>query len=208
MTAITTHEHFETVAMSWGHNGLFMITRAVRFLIGTIIAGVVFATLFLAVISVRADANAAGPHIFGRHYLVVRSGSMSPALATGSMVAIHEKTLEQNKALSIGTIVAFRSLANSEILITHRIVDKVSINGASMYQTKGDANATADNTYLEPERILGTYSFSVPRMGFLMVALQGRRLLLTLTAAFALASISMMLSKRASLLTHKKVDQI
>lgn len=208
MTAITTHGHLEQVKMSWGHDGLFMITRAVRFLIGTLIAAVVFATLFLAVISVRADAGSEGPHIFGRHYLVVRSGSMSPAFATGSMVSIHEKTIEQSRSLPVGTVVAFRSLANSEILITHRIVGKISVNGTAMYQTKGDANPTVDNSYLEPARILGTYSFSVPRMGYLMVALQGRRLLLTLVGAFALASISMMLSRRASVLTHKKADQV
>lgn len=195
------------VGLSWGHDGLFMITRAVRFLIGTIMACVVFATLLLAVLSIRADASAAGPHIFGRHLLVVRSGSMSPAFSTGSMVAIQEKTVEQSLSLPVGTVVAFRSLANPEILITHRIVDKVSVNGTMMYQTKGDANATVDNSFLEPDRIFGTYSFSVPRMGFLMVALQGRRLLLTLTAAFALASISMMLSGRASLLEIKKEKQ-
>lgn len=194
--------------MSKGHNHLFAATHVVRMFIGALMAITVFATLFLAFISIRTESNAAGPHLFGRHYLVVRSGSMSPAFATGSMVAINQTTPAENTQLPVGTVVAFRSLANSEILITHRIIDTVNVNGTAMYKTKGDANATADGSFLEPERILGTYSFSVPRLGFYMVALQGRQFLLTLTAAFTLASISMMLTNRASMLTHQKENQI
>ena len=168
----------------------------------------VFATLFLAFISMRTDATAAGPQVFGRHFLVVRSGSMTPAFATGSMVAINQTTATENAQLPVGAVVAFRSLANPEVLITHRIVDIVDVNGTSAYQTKGDANATADGTYLAPERVIGTYSFSVPRLGIFMVALQGRQFLLTLIAAFTLASISLMLTNRATMLTHQKENQI
>ena len=184
------------------------VTRTIRFGIGIVIAITVFATLFLAFISMRSETDAAGPHLFGRHYLVVRSGSMSPAFATGSLVAIKQTATVDNAKLPIGTVVAFRSLANPDVLITHRIVDTIKVDGKSVFQTKGDANATADGTYLDPERILGPYSFSVPRLGFFMVALQGRQFLLTLTAAFSLASISMMLTKRASALTEKKENQI
>ena len=191
-----------------GHRHIHLVTRMVRIGIGIAIAVTVFATLFLAFLSVRAEADAAGPQLFGRHYLVVRSGSMSPSFATGSMVAIKQTNPAQSSQLPVGTVVAFRSLANPEVLITHRIVDIVKVNGESVYQTKGDANATVDGTYLEPERVLGTYSFSVPRLGFFMVALQGRQFLLTLTAAFTLASISLMLTNRASMLNHQKENQI
>jgi signal peptidase len=207
MTAITTRSSLHAES-SRGHKQLFAVTYVIRAVIGTLIALTVFATLFLAFISMRTDASAAGPHIFGRHYLVVRSGSMAPVFATGSMVAIHQTNPTENAQLPVGTVVAFRSLANSEVLITHRIVDIVKVNGESVYQTKGDANATVDGTYLEPERVLGTYSFSVPRLGFFMVALQGRQFLLTLTAAFTLASISLMLTNRASMLNHQKENQI
>jgi signal peptidase len=190
-----------------GHRHIHSVTRMIRFGIGIIIAVTVFATLFLAFISARTEADAAGPHLFGRHYLVVRSGSMSPSFATGSMVAIKQTNSVQSSKLPVGTVVAFRSLANPEVLITHRIVGTVSVDGKAVFQTKGDANATVDGSYLEPERILGMYSFSVPRLGFFMVALQGRQFLLTLTAAFSLASISMMLTHRASALTTKKENQ-
>ena len=208
MTAIATHAQFSRDEMSKGQNKLFVATNVVRIFIGGLMGITVVATLFLAFLSMRTDASAAGPHLFGRHYLVVRSGSMSPTFATGSMVAIHQTTATENAQLPVGTVVAFRSLANSEVLITHRIVDIVKVNGESVYQTKGDANATVDGTYLDSERVLGTYSFSVPRLGFYMVALQGRQFLLTLTAAFALASISLMLTNRASILTNQKENQI
>ena len=207
MTAIATHGSLRG-GMSRGQSHLFVATHLVRVVIGTLIAITVFATLFLAFISVRTEADAAGPRFFDRNYLVVRSGSMTPTFATGSMVAIKATTPSQNMKLAVGTVVAFRSLANSEVLITHRIVDTVNVDGKALFQTKGDANATADGTYLEPERILGTYSFSVPRLGFFMVALQGRRFLLTLTAAFSLASISLMLTNRASMLNNEKENQI
>ena len=207
MTAITTHVSVNA-NLSRGHGQLFAVAYVIRAVIGTLMAITVFATLFLAFISMRTDASAAGPHVFGRHYLVVRSGSMAPVFATGSMVAIHQTNPAENAQLPVGTVVAFRSLANSEVLITHRIVDVVNVDGSLAYQTKGDANATVDGTYLDPARVLGTYSFSVPRLGFFMVALQGRQFLLTLTAAFTLASISLMLTNRASMLNTQKENQI
>ena len=190
-------------SLSGGHRHIHAVTRSLRFGIGIAMTITVFATLFLAFISLSTEANAAGPSFLGRNYLVVRSGSMSPSLATGSMVAIKQTTLSQNSQLPVGTVVAFRSHANPEVLITHRIVNTINTDGKTLFQTKGDANATVDGSYLESERILGVYSFSVPRLGFFMVALQGRQFLLTLTAAFSLASISMMLTHRASELSNK-----
>jgi signal peptidase len=207
MTAFTTHVALNA-NLSRGHGQLFALTHLIRMIIGTLMAITVFATLFLAFISMRTDASAAGPQLFGRHFLVVRSGSMAPVFASGSMVAIHQTNPAENVQLPVGTVVAFRSLANSEVLITHRIVDVVNVDGSLAYQTKGDANATVDGTYLDPARVLGTYSFSVPRLGFFMVALQGRQFLLTLTAAFTLASISLMLTNRASMLNTQKENQI
>ena len=211
MTLVATHSSLHAglrgslhAGMSRGHRQLFVVTRLLRILIGAIIAVTVIATLLLAFLSVRTEDNAVGPSLFGRNYLVVRSGSMSPVFATGSMVAIRKTTPVQNMTLPVGTVVAFKSLANPNVLITHRLVDTVKVNGKTVFQTQGDANATVDGSYLDPERIVGTYSFSVPRLGFFMVALQGRQFLLTLTAAFTLASISLMLTNRASALNNQK----
>lgn len=88
--------------------------------------------------------------------LIVRGGSMEPAVGVGSVIIIDREARDPG----VGEIVSFRE-ANGSI-ITHRIVAV----DAGIFTTKGDANATAD---LEPRiapNIVGTSVASVPYVGY------------------------------------------
>ena len=177
--------------------------RMYRGVIAVFLASVVGITIVLAAFSIVAPKNSFGPSIFGHQMLVVRSGSMGPIFHTGSIVAIKSVDAADADNIEEGTIVAFRSLANPDILITHRVVSrltpvtKYTIAGTTQFLTKGDANFAEDGTILTASRIVGTYSFSIPRAGYAIVAIEGGRLLFSLLVAFMFASIALMLSQWA-----------
>jgi len=187
--------------------------RMYRGVIAVFLASVVGITILLSVLSIAAPKNSFGPKILGHQLLVVRSGSMGPVFPVGSVVGIAAITPAQANNIAIGSIVAFRSLANPDILITHRVISRLTpAAGATaaepaQYVTKGDANAAEDGTILTASRIVGTYSFSVPRAGYVLFAIQKGRLLVTFLIAFIFASIAVMLSHWAFEPTETKENQ-
>lgn len=210
--AIALHTHSGTPTVDTT-NAIDHAMRLYRGIMGVFLAGVVALTLFLAAFSIAAPKNSFGPTIFGRQLLVVRSGSMHPTFATGSIIGV--KTISQAKAnkMQVGTIVVFRSAANNDILITHRIISRLTPitrytrEGSAQFVTKGDANAAEDGTILSASRIVGEYSFSVPRAGYILTAIQQGRLLTSALVAFIFASIAVMLSHWALESTEQKENQ-
>ncbi len=94
--------------------------------------------------------------------LVVRGGSMEPAIHLGSVVIVDRGA----RAPTIGSIVSFH---DSEAgIVTHRVVALER----SRYLTKGDANRTEDATRRTAADVYGTVVLSVPLAGFAIHALQ------------------------------------
>ncbi len=114
----------------------------------TIIAAVVILTaLLLAVLQIKPA--------------IVMSGSMEPAIHTGSVVLINTK----NKEAEEGDIIAFQ---RGDMFVTHRVTDIT----ASGFLTKGDANDSADPGMVDKSQVIGTTLLSLPRAGYLLHALQ------------------------------------
>ncbi len=80
--------------------------------------------------------------MFGLRPLVVVSGSMEPAIPTGSLILIQQKPAEE---LRIGDIVTV-SRPDGEDFITHRIVQKTPVESGEGVELvlKGDANQSQD----------------------------------------------------------------
>lgn len=96
--------------------------------------------------------------------MAVLSGSMAPAIPTGSLVLVvpqsHYKT---------GEVVTF---TGGQIPTTHRITEVRADNGQSFYSTKGDANNAADFGQISQKQILGKVFLSVPLAGYLVSLLK------------------------------------
>lgn len=103
------------------------------------------------------------PIIFGIRPFVVMSGSMSPAVETGSLAFINTRV--EPSDLHVGDIVAYD---NGGMIITHRIVTIEN----DMFITKGDANESDDRGKKAGEEIVGKLLYSVPYMGYFVYALQ------------------------------------
>lgn len=87
---------------------------------------------------------------------VVLSGSMEPAIHTGSLVFVDTK----DKDVNVGDIIAFNK---GDISVTHRVS---GINKNGTFITKGDANESMDSAPIAREQIIGTCIFMVPVMGY------------------------------------------
>jgi signal peptidase len=96
------------------------------------------------------------PRFTSLDVLIVRGGSMEPAVALGSVIIIDRDAREPD----VGDIVSFREADGS--IITHRVVAA----DAGIYTTKGDANETADLEGRIGPNVVGTSVASIPYVGY------------------------------------------
>lgn len=92
-------------------------------------------------------------------YSVV-SGSMEPTIKTGSIVFV-----KPVKQYSVNDIVTMKS-SEPRKTVTHRIITKIVKNGRVSYETKGDANKSADTQELLSQNIIGKVFLTVPYLGY------------------------------------------
>lgn len=95
----------------------------------------------------------------------VSSGSMEPAVHTGSMVFV----VPQDNYVE-NDVITFRSRTDPKKTTTHRIT-QVSQDldlGFTSYSTKGDANEDPDAGITYKEQVIGKVVFSLPFLGYLV----------------------------------------
>ena len=118
------------------------------------------------------------PDFFGMKTYVVASGSMEPKLKIGDVVVVKE-TDKVN--LIEGDIISFRQ---GQKVITHRINSILTVNGLTMYQTKGDNNNTYDNELVRYEEIEGKLIFKLSFLGNILLFLQQRNIIIVVIIIF------------------------
>lgn len=111
----------------------------------------------LLVLIVLAAAPAVLPRVFGVQVYEVISGSMEPAIPTGSLVYVTRADAEDVKK---GEVIAYDSGGS---LITHRVVENRKLMGE--FVTKGDANEKKDPNPVSYDQLKGKVIFSIPVLG-------------------------------------------
>ena len=137
--------------------------------------------------------------------MTVLSGSMEPALHTGSIVVV--KPAEH---YDIGDIITFGPAAKTKTPTTHRIHDIQVIEGKASYITKGDANNTPDAKEVLERDILGKVLFSVPFVGYAVDAAQkpiGFMLIIVVPAVFIIFDELKKVKDEIVKLRNKKKDK-
>jgi signal peptidase len=99
---------------------------------------------------------------FGWRNEVVISGSMEPAIQTGSVVIVRPIVPD---TIRKGDILMFSSL-DMKSLTTHRVVN-VEYEPTLRFITKGDANKNSDITPIVPGQIVGIVAVTIPYLGIL-----------------------------------------
>lgn len=105
------------------------------------------------------------------HSYVVMSGSMEPAIQTGSVVYVDGVSAED---IQVDDVITFR-LSPGGPTTTHRVIDIEETDAGKRFVTKGDANENSDGEAVPPDGIVGKVAFSLPYLGYL-IAFAGSRI--------------------------------
>ena len=100
------------------------------------------------------------PKVLGYQMYTVLSGSMEPAIPTGSLVYI--QGMEPQNVVD-GDVIALYGGHDSNAIITHRVVKNRVVMGE--FITKGDANEKEDMNPIPYSNFLGRVELSVPVVG-------------------------------------------
>lgn len=136
-----------------------MFSKIFKITVNIILAGLILLGIFVVFSFVPF------PSLFGgqaRNYKVytVQSGSMEPAIRTGSLIFV--KPAEDYE---IGNIVT-RKTEDPKVTVTHRIVEKSEKNGEIFFETKGDANNAPDGEKILTGDIIGKMIWGLPFLGY------------------------------------------
>ena len=146
------------------------------------VSSVLGALLIAAVILICVPLTV--PQLMGYEVYAIVSGSMEPAIPTGSLV--YAKDAEPGE-IEPGDVIVFRGGVDANTVITHRVTENQTADRA--FITKGDANEGEDVTPVPYEHVLGRVTRSVPYLGFFLPAvstMQGKISLLGVLAAAVL----------------------
>ncbi len=112
--------------------------------------------------------------LFGYRYYTVLTDSMKPAFVTGDMVIVKLAKAEQ---INVGDAITFNPSSDSEAYLTHRVTEKIPNyegTGVTCFRTKGDANNAEDSFLIDENRVIGTVSLAIPKLGLVVRFLQMR----------------------------------
>ena len=96
----------------------------------------------------------------------VQSGSMEPAISTGSLVFVRP-----SGSYAEGDVITFLSepdadARNQFVTTTHRVVEITEVDGSPVFTTKGDANNANDAETVQAPEVLGKSVGHVPYLGY------------------------------------------
>jgi signal peptidase len=122
-------------------------------------------------VAVAAFVLQAFPSIVGaEHSLVVRSGSMAPAITTGSVVFVEDAPVE---SINEGDVITF-SKSGTGATTTHRVIEIHEAANSIRFVTKGDANEDRDPEPVYRNDVVGVVTFSIPLIGYVVTYAQTR----------------------------------
>jgi signal peptidase I len=161
------HAHADDgrVGATSGYDEVDVIDDEPRSLLRRLFSGT--ATLCLVALLVVL-VIAVGGTALGYRAALIRSGSMTPTLAVGSMVVTKPIPATDFKP---GDIVTFHSAAVGNDLVTHRVIT-VKQNGARVdFMTKGDANMVTEQWHVTTGTKLGKTLFHLNFVGRIMAVI-------------------------------------
>ena len=124
------------------------------------IGNVIYWLIITVLVSIAASSAFSAFKIpGGLKMLIVQSGSMEPAIKTGSVILI-----KKQDTYSVGDIISF--VSGGQDSTTHRVVKTEVKNGKEIFYTKGDANQGEDRESVSVEKVLGKTIFILPDLGY------------------------------------------
>lgn len=131
------------------------------------------------------------PRAGGATAYTVLTGSMRPDYPPGSLVVVRPVPLEE---IQIGDVVTYQMKSGEPGVVTHRVVSLArTLGGEQQFILRGDAN-NVDDTPVVAAQIRGELWYSMPWLGYVNIALNGKqRIWLTWVAIGGLLTYSVLM---------------
>jgi signal peptidase I len=123
--------------------------------------------MIFTIITVKNVNNDAKEGLLGYKMFTVLSDSMKPEFQAGDIIIVKEIDTSNLKK---GDIITFYSKGG--LLVTHQILSKDENESGEFYVTKGINVDQADQDPVAPDRVIGRYSFAIPKAGHLFNFIQ------------------------------------
>ena len=152
--------------------------RAVQLAITTVSLLVMAGSILLSI----------GPRFASYETFVVLSGSMEPAIHTGSVVIVQPVAAE---TIKVGDVISYRRTEEPDITFTHRVSQVLQPGPSPVLRTRGDANQVEDPWDLQLRGSAWKYVVAVPYAGFVFTYAQtaGGRLWTLIVPAVVLGAL-------------------
>jgi signal peptidase len=125
----------------------------------------IFASWAIGAFVLAVLLSSALPLALGARSMVVRSGSMTPAIRTGDVVVVRPIAPSDAK---VGEIVTFEDPDGSGRLLVHRVRAIARQGNQLAFTTQGDANTTREHWRVPADGTIGTVVYRVPMLGFVV----------------------------------------
>lgn len=129
-----------------------MIGKIFKIILNTVLGALIFIGILVAFSFFPIPGN--------YKIFTVQSGSMEPAIHTGSLIFV--KPLDGYKKGDIVT----RATKDGKVTVTHRIIEEAQEKGEVYFKTKGDANDGEDTEKVFKKEIIGKSFLAVPLLGY------------------------------------------
>jgi signal peptidase len=139
------------------------VLKVLNILVTAVLVLLILASAALSISARRAKD--ALPTIGGQKLLSVLSGSMEPTIRTGDVIAV--RPVQRGEIAKEGDVITFMAKDDGSMLITHRVLGIVQVNGETVaYVTKGDNNQSPDANPVPVDRVIGLYQWRIPLFGY------------------------------------------
>ncbi|WP_296971776.1 signal peptidase I [Tepidanaerobacter sp. EBM-38] len=154
--------------------------RIMDLLMKTILILLTLVALSLLFFLVQSKVSGRVPSIGGYQMYIVMSGSMNPAVKTGSLVIVKPLDPEEIRPKDI---ITFKSEIESENITTHRVVE-IDKSAELFFRTRGDANEVDDPMPVSASQVIGKVVYSIPYAGFAFHFIRSQNGIITLLVVF------------------------
>ncbi|MCQ2516246.1 MAG: signal peptidase I [Saccharofermentans sp.] len=102
--------------------------------------------------------------------LIVLTDSMYPNIQSGDLIICD--TLEAEEVNEGDVIAFFDPAGNGSSVVTHRVIEVTTENGAIAWRTQGDANNTPDSSLVPADNLVGRYKLRIAGAGNVAMFMQ------------------------------------
>jgi signal peptidase len=125
------------------------------------------ATAAILLLAAAVALMTIGPRLLGYQALPVLTGSMAPAIPTGSLVVVTQIAASE---VSVGDVITFHHPQRPQEYVTHRVIAVEESPAGRALTTKGDANAQPDAWKVVATESGYRMAFGVPYIGGAIIA--------------------------------------